>query len=74
MYSPRIAKKHIPVLYHRAKDEGIPITRLVNETLEKTLYEIRHCQTCNAEIEVERGSKTFFCEYCECEVFVKEAI
>jgi hypothetical protein len=71
MYSPHIDEKHIPILYRRAKEEGIPMTRLVNEIIENTLYEIKHCQSCNAEYEVEKGTKTFYCEKCECEVFVK---
>jgi DNA-directed RNA polymerase subunit RPC12/RpoP len=74
MYSPRIAEKHIPVIYRRAKDKGIPMTRLVNEILEDSLYEIVHCQSCSAEIEIEQGTETFYCEYCECEVFIKEAV
>ena len=33
MYSPKISEELIPVLYRRAKDRGIPMTRLVNELL-----------------------------------------
>ena len=71
MYSPRIADKFIPVLYRRAKDECKPMTKVVNEILEDNLYETKHCHSCNAEIEVEKGTKTSYCEYCECEVFLK---
>jgi DNA-directed RNA polymerase subunit RPC12/RpoP len=74
MYSPRINEKHIPVLYRRAKDKGIPMTRLVNEILEDNLYDKFHCHSCHKEVEAEKGSHTAYCESCECEVFIKEAV
>ena len=37
MYSPKIAEQLIPVLYHTAKDQGIPMTGLVNRLLTEAL-------------------------------------
>lgn len=37
MYSPKIAEKLIPVLYHAAKDQGVPMTVLVNRLLTEAL-------------------------------------
>jgi len=74
MYSPRIDEKHIPVLYRRAKREKKPMTSVVNEILSDYLYLTVHCQSCNAEIEIEDGAETAYCEFCECEVFIKEAV
>lgn len=37
MYSPKIATKLIPVLYHVAKAQGIPMTVLVNRLLTAAL-------------------------------------
>jgi len=40
MYSPKIAEKHIPVLYKIAKVQGVPMTRLVNQILEEGIKNI----------------------------------
>jgi hypothetical protein len=37
MYSPKIAEKLIPVLYHTAKNRGVPMTELVNRLLIEAL-------------------------------------
>lgn len=37
MYSPRISEELIPRLYRRAKKEGIPMTKLVNEIVREGL-------------------------------------
>lgn len=37
MYSPKIAEKLIPVLYHTAKDQEVPMTALVNRLLTEAL-------------------------------------
>jgi len=37
VYSPKIAEKLIPVLYHAAKDQGVPMTVLVNRLLTEAL-------------------------------------
>lgn len=74
MYSPKIDERHIPVIYRRAKSENKPMTKVLDEILHNNLYEIYHCQSCNAEIEVELGTNTAYCEYCECEVFLREAV
>jgi DNA-directed RNA polymerase subunit RPC12/RpoP len=74
MYSPKIKENLIPVIYKRAKEEGKSMTKVVNEILEDYLYTIKHCQTCNAEIETEAENKTGYCEYCESEVFFQEVV
>jgi hypothetical protein len=40
MYSPKIKEELIPVLYQFAKVNKIPMTRLVNEIIEKWLFEM----------------------------------
>jgi len=37
MYSPKIIPELIPKLYRKAKERGIPMTRLVNEILSEKL-------------------------------------
>ncbi len=37
MYSPKIIPELIPKLYRKAKERGIPMTRLVNEILSDRL-------------------------------------
>jgi hypothetical protein len=37
MYSPKIDEKLIPVLYHTAKAQGVPMTTLVNQLLIRAL-------------------------------------
>ncbi len=37
MYSPKIIPELIPKLYRKAKERGIPMTRLVNEILSDNL-------------------------------------
>ncbi|MCE1169385.1 MAG: hypothetical protein LWX70_14960 [Sphingobacteriia bacterium] len=37
MYSPKIIPELIPKLYRKAKERGIPMTRLVNEILSDKL-------------------------------------
>ena len=37
MYSPKIAEDLIPVLYHTAKQQGVPMTTLVNRLLTEAL-------------------------------------
>lgn len=39
MYSPRIDEKYIPELYRLAKENGEPMTKLVNRIIEKALKE-----------------------------------
>ena len=45
MYSPKIKKDLIPVLYKLAKQEGRPMTQLVDEILRKELTK-RGCEIC----------------------------
>jgi hypothetical protein len=44
MYSPKIDKSLIPILYRLAKEEGKPMTKLVNEILRKVLKERGYIQ------------------------------
>jgi hypothetical protein len=37
MYSPKIDEKHIPILYKIAKEQGKPMTKVVNEMIDKAL-------------------------------------
>ncbi|MFH1728428.1 MAG: hypothetical protein ABIA04_08420 [Pseudomonadota bacterium] len=37
MYSPKIKDKFIKILYHLAKKEGRPMTKLVNEIIKNEL-------------------------------------
>lgn len=74
MYSPKINERHIPVIYRMAKSEKKTMTKIIDNILHNTLYELCHCQSCNAVIEVEIGTDTAYCEYCETEVFLKELI
>ena len=37
MYSPKISEELIPVLYHAAKAQGVPMTDLVNRLLTEAL-------------------------------------
>ncbi len=37
MYSPKIIPELIPKLYRKAKERGIPMTRMVNEILSEKL-------------------------------------
>ena len=48
MYSPKIKKDLIPVLYKLAKQEGRPMTQLVDEILRKELTK-RGCEICRDE-------------------------
>ena len=45
MYSPKIKKDLIPVLYKLAKQKGKPMTQLVDEILRKELTK-RGCEIC----------------------------
>ena len=73
MYSPKISEQLIPILYKRAKNEGKPMTRVVNEILSADLYKTYFCSNCNFPIEEEIGTKEGFCEYCQSPVFLKSA-
>ncbi len=37
MYSPKISEEHIPKLYKIAKEQGKPMTKVVNEMIDKAL-------------------------------------
>lgn len=37
MYSPKINEEHIPVLYKLAKQQRVPMTKLVNEIINNAL-------------------------------------
>jgi hypothetical protein len=37
MYSPKIDEKNIPILYKIAKEQGKPMTKVVNEMIDKAL-------------------------------------
>jgi len=37
MYSPKISEEHIPVLYKLAKQQKIPMTKLVNDIINNAL-------------------------------------
>jgi len=37
VYSPKIDERLIPALYHTAKDQGVPMTALVNRLLTEAL-------------------------------------
>ena len=37
MYSPKISEQYVPVLYRKSKELKIPMTRLVNQIIEKAL-------------------------------------
>ena len=45
MYSPKIAEDLIPVLYHAAKAQGVPMTALVNRLLTEALANENQPQT-----------------------------
>ena len=40
MYSPKIKEELISTLYRIAKDQGVPMTRLVNDMLEREVKKI----------------------------------
>jgi len=40
MYSPRISEKLIPKLYQIAKAKGVPMTKIVDEILERELRKV----------------------------------
>ncbi|MCC7213185.1 MAG: hypothetical protein IT451_15245 [Candidatus Brocadia sp.] len=46
MYSPKISEELIPKLYRLAKSKGVKMTTLVNEIIEKAIYET---ETTNGE-------------------------
>jgi hypothetical protein len=37
MYSPKISEALIPSLYRMAKDRGVPMTRLINQIIDKEI-------------------------------------
>jgi len=37
MYSPKVREDLIPYLYHKAKDQGVPMTRLVDRMIRPQL-------------------------------------
>jgi hypothetical protein len=37
MYSPKISEQYVPVLYRKSKELKIPMTRLVNQIIQKAL-------------------------------------
>ncbi len=41
MYSPKIYERHIPTLYFIAKSFKKPMTRIVNEIIERAIKEIK---------------------------------
>ena len=40
MYSPKISDEYIPVLYKRARDLKVPMTKLVNQIISEALKEV----------------------------------
>ena len=70
MYSPKIKEQLIPLIYNMAKREHKPMTAVVNEILEESLYKIYYCRNCNNQIEADKGTKTAYCEHCQSEVYL----
>ena len=54
MYSPKIKEQLIPVIYKRARREHKPMTAIINELIEESLYKIYYCRNCNNQIEAEK--------------------
>jgi EAL domain-containing protein (putative c-di-GMP-specific phosphodiesterase class I) len=59
MYSPRIKKDLIPYLYRIKKEQGIPMTKLVNEIIESYLTNIKKEEDSRNVIKEQASSKAF---------------
>jgi DNA-directed RNA polymerase subunit RPC12/RpoP len=70
MYSPKIKEQLIPVIYNRARREHKPMTAIINELIEESLYKIYYCRNCNNQIEAEKGTKEAYCDHCQSEVYL----
>ena len=57
MYSPKIDEGLIPVLYRLAKERKIPMTRLVNEILQRELSEMEEEEMGNGNSQLNPGDR-----------------
>lgn len=73
MYSPIINEKFIPILYRLGKEQGKPMTKIVNEILGNSLIRKYYCRNCNSQIEAEVGTKEAYCDYCHSNVYLLTA-
>jgi DNA-directed RNA polymerase subunit RPC12/RpoP len=80
MYSPKIDEALIPVLYKKAKEAKVPMTRFVDcliRTALETLNElkdkpiVKNCSNCLAVIDADDGQDEAYCEKCESLVFLE---
>lgn len=44
MYSPKISEELIPIIYHKAKEQKRPMTKVVNDLLREVLIDIESDQ------------------------------
>jgi hypothetical protein len=77
MYSPKIRKDLIPILYKKSKIADIPMTDYVDELLRSQILEVKEederyfCCSCRMQVEIVGDGKGY-CDHCECVVFVEK--
>jgi hypothetical protein len=68
MYSPKISDRFIPLLYRKAKQEGVPMTKLIDKIVEMFFAEevptISECSTCNPESKLYLDYEECYCTTC----------
>jgi hypothetical protein len=70
LYSPKINDEYIPALYRIAKNQGRPMTKIVNEVIATFIKQ--RCKNCLTELDLDEPSNTAYCEYCESIVFTED--
>jgi hypothetical protein len=68
MYSPKISDKFIPPLYRKAKQEGVPMTKLIDKIVEMFFAQevptITQCPTCCPESRMYLEYEESYCTTC----------
>jgi hypothetical protein len=68
MYSPKISDKFIPPLYRKAKQEGVPMTKLIDKIVELFFAEevptISQCPNCCPNSTAHLNHQESYCTTC----------
>lgn len=68
MYSPKISERFIPLLYRKAKREGVPMTKLIDKIVEMFFAEevptISECPNCCPDTKIHLNYEESYCTTC----------
>lgn len=77
MYSPRISEDLIPVLYKKAKQANLPMTKYVDALIRDALKDDEPikvkclCSNCLSEVETDEYQTEVYCDFCQSLNFLK---